>query len=357
MMLTTAVESDPNFVPYEHIERVYKSSECRTPLVVFTDDGNPLPSIQSVAARQRLAVWSIIMDTPKNEQNALDYLEVGLQNGDWVYLIVTPQTSSGTLRQIAITLMTIQPEPKLFPKRELFRLWIALEHHYDLNVHINPILPTVMTKNAIVGMKTNSVLPSSPTNSALRKRMPAEPTLFVQEVQKQVKRKEKGKEEDSASDTEEPMEKPTGMWFHRSADLFIADATNVVTKGKDDIFDAVEKQDISRLTEILTKAKESGSPIDLNETFRKGHNPLHLAVMMNSLSVVEVLLNEGADPNVPTLGPKTPPLFMSIDTVEMFLLLVKFGADLDGTYEGRRLVNHPDTSPDIIKYIKEHPDL
>jgi len=357
-MLTTAGDTDPNFRPYEHIQRLYNSSECRTPLIVFSDDGNALPSIQSLAAKQRLAVWCITMDTPKNEQNALDYLEVGLQNGDWVFLVVCPSTSSASLRQIAITLMTIQPEPKLYPKRELFRLWIVLDKHYDLDTHIHPRLPVIMTQNAIVGMKPNIEMPSSPQNSTLRKRTPVDPNLFAQEMQKRERRRAQGKEEQSESDHEDAETKQTGLWFYRSTDLHIADSSNIVTKGRDDIFDAIEKNDIDRVNGLLFRGVGNSAPaVDVNDTYRKGMNPLMWAVMMDSAPLAKAFLEAGADPNLRTLGAGIPPLFMSIDTTEMLMLLIQYGADLEAKFEGKRLMEHPDTSPVVLKYLQDHPEL
>eukprot|EP00760_Papus_ankaliazontas_P025571 PhM_4_TR2790/c0_g1_i1/m.37954 len=349
----------PNdFQPLEHIARVYASSECRTPLVATLEDGDPLPSVQYLAHRLKLTVWNIVMDTPKAEQNALDYLDVGFKNGDWVYLTVTPESSQDVFRQIALSLMTIQPEPKNFPKRELFRLWIVVDKHIDINQNINPRLPTLLSKHALVGMKLNPAEPSDAPNTTLRKKRVADPDQFVQEVAVREHRKEIGKDEDSESDLDEPEKKITGMWFHRSADLYIADNSSAITNVKEAIFDAIEKRSLERLREVLTvAATDATQMMDINDTWKNGMTPLMWAVMMADYPLTEALLASGGDPNLRAKGSGCPPLFMALDSTEMLTLLVKHGADLDSEYEGKRLVDHPETSPDIVKFIQQHPDL
>ena len=44
-------------------------------------------------------------------------------------------------------------------------------------------------------------------------------------------------------------------------------------------------------------------------------------------------------------------IFLPIEQPEMLQLLVDFGADLNETYEGYTLKDHPDTSPIIRDYL------
>ena len=49
-----------------------------------------------------------------------------------------------------------------------------------------------------------------------------------------------------------------------------------------------------------------------------------------------------------------PPIFMSLEDPEILQLLLDFGADIDARYEGKSLMDHPDTAPQIRDYIKEN---
>ena len=134
----TSPTADGDVVILSHIERVYRNSETRTPIVAALSDSDPYPTVVALARRSGCAVWSIQMGSERNERNALDYVEVGTQNGDWVYLTNVEQASAEVLRQIALTLYTLKPEPKAFPRRSLFRLFLITDTPIHVNDTIRP---------------------------------------------------------------------------------------------------------------------------------------------------------------------------------------------------------------------------
>eukprot|EP01012_Entosiphon_sulcatum_P009115 TRINITY_DN1504_c0_g1_i1.p1 TRINITY_DN1504_c0_g1~~TRINITY_DN1504_c0_g1_i1.p1 ORF type:complete len:342 (+),score=70.99 TRINITY_DN1504_c0_g1_i1:98-1123(+) len=327
-----------------HVERVYNLSECRTPLIICLSDGDPLKSIEALAKRNGCAVWKIVMDTPKNEQNALDYLDVGLQNGDWLYLTQCEKATAKVMRDIALQLMTVRPEPKLYPKRELFRLWLILEEPIDLNDQIHPVFPAVLTQNALLGIRDQD------RGAKVATKQKVDPHLSEEQIQKQQKRIQKGLpvDDESDGDVEDPQKRVTGMWFHRAVQFYEADAENAVMKSVEDIFDAIEKGDLEKVKDIISR-----NTLDLNQITKSGLTPLLWAIMCDNLAMVRLLLENEADPNLRRASNGMPPIFMSIESPEMLQLLIDFGADIDARFEGKALMDHPDTAPAIRDYIRE----
>lgn len=338
------VSCDADVLP--HIDRLYKNSEVRTPLICCLEDGDPRPSIEYLARQKGCAVWTIAMESAKNEQNALDYLEVGLQNGDWVYLTGNEQATSKTLREIALQLTTVAPEPKHFPKRELFRLWLAVEQDLDVNDSINPIFPTLLVQNCLVCR----AMPQSPRGARLRTKDSVEPALMQQEYEKRLARRDQGRDEDSESDHEDPECKRTGLWFHRSVDFYEADRDGVgsvaLRGAADEIFDSVEAGDVDHAKQLIESDAQC-----LHAT-KSGMTPLLWALMCDHCDMVHLLLEHGSDPNQRRLGNGMPALFMSIEQVRMLQLLMDHGADIETRYEGMLLADHPDTAPEIRQYLK-----
>ena len=291
-----------------HIQRLYDNSECRTPLICCLEDGNPLKDIQQLAKSKGCTVWHIAMDSPKNEQNALDYLDVGLQNGDWVYLTRNEMASCQTHREIALQLLTVVPNPKMFPKRELFRLWMAVESDLDLNETVNPVFPTLLSHNALFG-RARPTSPRGATTKLSVKRA-VEPSIMKDEFNKRAERKEAGRDSDSESDAEDASQKRMGLWFHRSVDFYEADASYAVSNNDSDIFDAIESGDEEKVNKCL-----SFNTIDVNQILRSGMTPLFWAVMCDSVNVIRLLLEVGADPNQRRQGNGMPVIFMSIAQV------------------------------------------
>ena len=328
-----------------HIESLYKASECRTPLICCKQNGDPYKSIAELAKQAGVSVWKVVTDTPKTEQNALDYLEVGLQNGDWLYMQGAETASATVLRTIGKDLYTVVPDPKNYPKRELFRMWIVVEQMFDLDDNV--LFPKVLLQNALLGWKDNNV--EGVIVSAKQK---ADPGVLEEEERLKAARMERTQDEACAEDAEmeDPNMKPTGMWFHRSVDFYSADAGNAVTKSAEDIFDCIEKGEMDRVSDIVTS-----NLLDVNNVFKGGLTPLFWAIMCDNKEMVRLFLEHGhANPEQRRQGNGMPPIFMSLEDPEILQLLLDFGADIDARYEGKSLMDHPDTSPQIRDYIKEN---
>ena len=286
-----------------HIQRLYDNSECRTPLVCCLEDGNPLKSIQALAKARGCAVWHIAMDSPKNEQNALDYLDVGLQNGDWVYLTHNELASQQTHREIALQLLTVVPNPKLFPKRELFRLWLAVEHEVDLDESVQPVFPTLLSHNALYGRAR----PESPRGTRLKRKKAVEPDLMRTEFSKRSQRREAGRGSDSESDAETAQDKRMGLWFHRSVDFYEADEGFATANTEGDVFTAIEAGDEEKAAQCL-----ASNTMDVNQVLRSGMTPLFWAVMCDHIPIIRQVLEAGADPNQRRQGDGMPVIFLSL---------------------------------------------
>lgn len=328
-----------------HVERVYNLSEVRTPLIVSLSHGDPLRSIEALAKRHGCAVWKITMDTPKNEQNALDYLDVGLQNGDWLYLTQCEKATTKVMRDIALQLMTVRPEPKQYPRRELFRLWLIIEEPVDLNDQIQPVFPAVLTQNALLGYRDTE------SGAKVVTKARVDPALSERQLERRQKRVQKGRPEDDESDDEtegtDPQKRMTGMWFHRAVQFYESDAENAVMRSVEDIFDAIEKGDLEKVRDIVGR-----NTLDLNQITKSGLTPLLWAIMCDNIAMVRLLLENEADPNQRRASNGMPPIFMSIESPELLQLLIDFGADIDARFEGKSLMDHPDTAPAIKDYIR-----
>lgn len=345
------VALDDEFTPFHHVERAYKSSECRTPVFVTQEDGDPWKSVAFLGKEKGLGVWTIEMDGPRNEQNALDYIEVGIQNGDWVCLTSAENASSEVLRKIAITLTTLTPDPRRFPKRELFRLWLFVDKPLDINDRISPKFPFLLTQNAIVGRAgtASGVLPSSPEKLQIKQKQ--EPHLYVEDQVKRQRRRDVGRDSDSESDHEEAESKLTGLWFHRAVDFHSADQGSKVTQASEEIFAALERDDGAMVAELC-----SSGQVDLARLRKNGLTPTQIAVSEEKLSATTALLEAGADVNQVRESDGRPLLFMSIENADLVRVLIQHGADPHQQYEGYRLETHPDTDLDVAKMILQFKD-
>ena len=297
----------PGVLP--HIQRLYDNSECRTPLICCVEDGDPLPSIQALAKEKGCAVWHISMDSAKNEQNALDYLDVGLQNGDWVFLSKNEEATCQTHREVALQLLTVVPDPKNFPKRELFRLWMAVESELDLNETVSPVFPALLSHNALYGRAR----PESPKGTRLLTKRAVEPSIMRDEFEKRSHRRESGKDSDSESDAEGAHDKRMGLWFHRSVDFYEADTHFNMSNKEGDIFTAIEAGDSDKVAKCL-----SINTLDVNQVLRSGMTPLFWAVMCDNSLIIRQILDAGADPNQRRQGNGMPVLFLSLAQVWFF---------------------------------------
>jgi hypothetical protein len=286
------------------------------------------------------------MDSPKNEQNALDYLEVGIQNGDWLFLTECEKASSNVMREIGVQLYTLAPDPKNFSRRELFRLWLVVEKPIDINDRGNPIFPAVLTQHALLVWHERS----QNKNKVICKQ-PADPALVELQCQRKLARKQRGQDSDDESDDElnDPAKRVTGMWFHRAVDFYTAESDNLISQSFDDIFDAIERNDINAVKSILRR-----QTVDLNTTTKAGLTPLLWAIMCDNVHIVRLLLENEADPNVRRQTNDMPPIFMPIEEPEMLQVLLDYGADIDARYEGKTLLEHPDTAPQLKSFLKKY---
>jgi hypothetical protein len=341
-----ALEED--FRPLHHLVRGYKSSECRTAIFTSIDEGDPFQSICYLGKEKGCAVWTIEINGERSEQNALDYIEVGIQNGDWVCLYHADNASDKVLRDIAILLTTLAPDPKKYPRRELFRLWLCLDRPMDINDRINPLFPMLLTQNAIVCRAGTPPGYAPPSPEKLQVKHPMEPELFEQEEKKRLRRREQGRDSDSESDREEPEQKLTGLWFHRAVDFHNADLGSKLSQASEEIFDAVLKDDATAVDQLC-----SSGQVNLSKAKRNGLSPLQIAVSEEKVNAARALLAAGADVKLRRASDDRPLLFMSIQNQELLKLLVDNGADVYEKYEGYSLEKHPDTDPEISVLVKK----
>eukprot|EP00668_Euglena_longa_P041348 GGOE01054417.1.p1 GENE.GGOE01054417.1~~GGOE01054417.1.p1 ORF type:complete len:361 (-),score=111.13 GGOE01054417.1:230-1240(-) len=324
-----------------HIEQLSALSECRTPLICCIADGDPLSSIEILAKDTKSKVWVATLGEgdAKSEQYTIDYLEVGLALGDWLLVQNFEKASPALMRHLGRELYTTVPDPKNFPRRELFRLWLVIDHRIDLDEDRE--LPKVLTQHALMAWVDSKL------GVCMQTRSRADPGLILEELTSPSKRP-KGA-------CELPVEEPdpangiTGPWFFRAADRYCAlheegGTLRVIT----DIFDFIEKGEFEKVAAIC-----ASNTVDLNGVQKGGLTPLFWAIMCDSLAIVRLLLENGADPNQRRPGNDMPPIFMSIEDPEMLQLLVDFGADLEALWEGKTLADHPETAPTIIAHLKK----
>lgn len=333
-----------------HIERVYKSSETRTPLIANLRDGDPYNTVVTLAKRSGCTVWTISMESEKNEQNALDYVEVGTQNGDWVYLTNVEQASAEVLRQLAMTLYTLKPEPKRFPRRSLFRMWLVTQRPFDVNDRIKPVFPQSLLSNALVARARvpPGLTEAPPSPEKFQRRIPADAALLENELAKHEKRREVGRDSDSESDQEEPEKKATGMWFHRAVDFYAVDGGTTLARVNEVIFEAIEKEDVATIKELCNSGR-----LNIDGVKHEGMNPIMYAVSRERVESAKALLECGADATVRRPSDNSPLLFMCIESEELLTALIEAGANIDERYEGYRLEDHPTTQPHIAAIVRD----
>ena len=339
------VQVSDDYSPLPHINRAFRSSECRTPIMCVLAEGDPFQSLVKLAASTQSTVWHIEMGNEKNEQNAIDYVDVGIQNGDWVYITNVEEASTETLRSIAKTLVTLAPEPKRFPRREFFRIFFGLKKEFDINDNMIE-LPRLLLQNAIVARGKTEHQEASPTKWC--KKLPEVTELLEKEAVKHQKRREIGRDSDSESDAEDAEKKITGMWFHRAVDFHALDSGSSVTKASEEIYLAIDLQDPQKISELCRSGQ-----IDLNRLRRDGMSPLQYACSCQKTIAARALLEAGADANLPRDSDGCPPLFMTLEDEELVKALLEHGADPNIRFEGNKLEHHPTTAPHIVKLIRD----
>lgn len=344
------VALEEGFEPLHHVVKLFNSSECRIPLILVEDpDGDPFRSVACLANRQQSAVWQITMDSERNAQNALDYIDVGIQNGDWVYLTQCEDAPPDSLRRIGLQMMTLQPDPKRYPRRELFRLWLVVKKPLNLNDTIHTIFPQVITKNALVGRAAAPPGSGCSSPEKLQKKLPAEPPLYEKEEERHAARRQAGRDSDSESDADEPHKRITGLWFYRAVDLQCGGEGPVVSaNAQQEIFSACDANNLDRITQLI----QSGQ-VDVNRAKKDGMTPLQYCCSRELVAAAQALLASGANPNQPRESDQCPPLFMCLESVELVQALIDAGANYNARFEGYLLEKHPTTAPEIARMIQE----
>ena len=341
MALRAITDLSADFVPEEYVERAVKNSDCRTPIIFVQKDGDPFQSVCYLAKQCKSAVWSFDVSLLQSAQNIMDYIDVGLNNGDWVFITNCDLVGASYFREVARTLYHLQPDPDKYPRREVFRCFFGVSAPFDLNAPVGLPFPPLFMHSAIVAR------PTLTHGSKWSRMMPADEPLFSAAATKHQRRREAGRESDSESDLEE-ADRISGVLFYRAAERNKEIEQSPVTLAKQEMEEAIDAQDGATM-ERLVKCGD----VDLFRKLKDGMTPVQYACCKQLKESVRVLLALGADPNDPRASDGRPPLFMSIDDVDLARVLVEGGADLFAKYEGYRADSHPDTAPDVAAYLAQ----
>ncbi|KAG5491438.1 hypothetical protein JIQ42_01340 [Leishmania sp. Namibia] len=341
MAMRTTSNFSADFSPLEYVERAVKNSDCRTPIIFVQEDGDPFRSVCYLAKEQDSAVWSFDVAQLNSVQNIEDYIEVGVNNGDWVYIINCDLVGESHFRDIARTLYHILPEPNLYPRREVFRCFFGVTMPFDLNAPVGLPFPPLFMHAALVAR------PTAAHGSKWSRIMPADKPLFSAAALKHQKRREVGRDSDSESDLEE-TDRISGVIFHRAAERNRDVEQSTVTLARHQMVKAINEQD-----DPLIRSLVSSGEVDLSRKLKEGMTPVQYACCKQLTKSVRTLLSLGADPDAPRESDGRPPLFMSIDDMELAKVLVEGGANLFSKFEGYRADSHPDNAPDVAAYFAE----
>lgn len=341
MALRAITDLSADFTPEAYVERAVKNSDCRTPIVFVQEDGDPFQSVCFLAKKYDSAVWSFDVSLLQSAQNIMDYIDVGLNNGDWVFITNCDLVGASYFREVARTLYQLSPEPHRYPRREVFRCFFGVSVPFDLNAPVGLPFPPLFMHSAIVAR------PTSTQGSKWSRVMPADEPLFSVAATKHQKRREEGRDSDSESDLDE-TDRISGVLFYRAAERNNEIEQSPVTLAKHEMVQAVDAQDGPTMERLV----KSGD-VDLSRKLKDGMTPVQYACCKQLTESVRVLLDLGADPNDPRASDGRPLLFMSIDDMELARVLVEGGADLFAKYEGYRADSHPDTALDVAAYIAE----
>ncbi|KAG5492951.1 hypothetical protein JKF63_01531 [Porcisia hertigi] len=341
-MASRAIAKIPKeFVPLEHVERAIKNSDCRTPVVFVQSDGDAYQSVCHFAKKQQSAVWSFDIFKLQSMQNVLDYIDVGVNNGDWVYITNCNLVDESYFRDVARVLYQLLPDPQRYPRRELFRCFFGVTKPFDLNAPVGQPFPQLFMHAALVAR------PTAAQGSKWSRIMPADKPLFSIAAMKHQQRRAAGRDSDSESDVEE-TDPISGIIFHRATERIRDVDQSTVTLRKHELLKGVENQD----TDLIRQVVSTGE-VDLSRKLKDGMTPLQYACSRELTESVRTLLSLGADPDAPREADGRPPLFMAIDDMELAKVLVAGGANLFLKYEGYRADSHPDTDPAVAAYLAE----
>ncbi|KAH9601912.1 Ankyrin repeat [Trypanosoma melophagium] len=335
------VEVPADYMPLEHVRRAMKNADCRTPVILFNEDGDPFLSLCKIAKESQSAVWHFDLAVMNSVQNAMDYIDVGTKNGDWVFITHCEQVEPHRFRDIALMVFLLKPEPKKYPRREFFRCIFCLEKAFDVEANVGTPFPPLLLKNSIIARKVDE-------NSAKWSlKLPSDAKYREIEHLKRERRRAQGRDSDSETDLDEE-EKLSGKWFHRAVELNKAADDSPLTMAEEEMQTALDAEDVDTIRKLVTSGK-----IDLSKEIKYGMTPLQYACSIEKVKSAICLLECGADPNVPRQSDGRPPIFMALEDTSLVKALVDHGADLFATFQGYRVDSHPDTSPQVAQMTKK----
>lgn len=329
---------DEDYQELPHVVRAIKNADCRTPIILVEEDGDPYPTVAQLAKEVDSGVWTFDLEQIKNANNVMDYVEVGVKNGDWVYITNCDCVDPSFFRDVARAIYLLTPEPEKYPRREFFRSFFTVKKPFDINGITYPF-PTLMMKSSIVARTTAE-------NSKWMCQIPVDRPQHSVAEQKRAKRRLEGRPSDSESDLDENTQY-SGMMFYRNAELSKYVDNSPMAVGKEIFMKAIRTQDVEGMKKLVDAAE-----VDPFAKLDNGMTPLQYAVCVELPKTVKYLLDIGANPNTPRESDGRPPLFMALDSKEIVKALIDAGADLFVKFQGCRLDNHPETDPEIAAYAR-----
>lgn len=339
MALRGIDEFPRDFKPAAHVTRAVCNSDCRSPIIFVEEDGDPFMSVCAVAKERGSAVWSFDMSANRSMANVMDYVEVGLNLGDWVYLANCDAVDETFFREVSRTLFQLQPAPDSCPRREYFRAFFTVAKPFDPNSPGVRHFPAMFLQYAIIARKISEKDPK------WTRIIPADDPLFTNAQMRRQHRREQGRDSDSESDLDSD-ENITGKLFFRSAELHKTADNSPVTNAKDLFEKAMADEDLKTLRKLVEDAD-----VDIERPLKCGMTPIQFACCRQLTNAAIELLALGASPSDPRASDKRPPIFMALDDIRLVKALLDAGADVYQKYQGYRLAAHPDTAPDVAAYV------
>lgn len=330
--------TEDDYVPLPHVVRAVKNSDCRAPVIFVAEDGDPYPTLRALAKETNSSIWDFDLEKAKNTNNIMDYVEVGVKNGDWVYVTNCDVVDPFFFRDVGRIIYLLEPEPERFPRREFFRSFFCVKKPFDINGH-RPPFPTLMMKNSIVSRIKED-------DSKWSVQLPVNGPQYDLAMKKHERRRGEGRDSDSETDLDEDQQL-SGMRFYRCAEFSKSVDKSPVATAKDTFWKALQEEDVETMSRLVRAAE-----VDPHKKLSNGMTPLQFAVCMQLPTAVNYLLSIGGDPNLPRESDKRPPLFMYVEDKAIAKALIDAGADLYAKYQGYRLDNHPETSSEIAAYAK-----
>eukprot|EP01006_Ploeotia_vitrea_P017059 TRINITY_DN48078_c0_g2_i2.p1 TRINITY_DN48078_c0_g2~~TRINITY_DN48078_c0_g2_i2.p1 ORF type:complete len:362 (+),score=4.83 TRINITY_DN48078_c0_g2_i2:43-1128(+) len=331
----------------EHIADLYLRSETRTPLVCLRNDGDPVVSITELAKlyNENGQILELMWDFRNTGQREkLEELwQLAIDNGDWLILSQSQCVPEDVLRDLAIKVMTLEPNPEKFPNRRKFRLWIVV--HFPiappspLTVESIP-LPNLLVRQSLLSIngQVETITGKVPERGEL-------PHLTHEGIRK-------GVEDPQDSETADPV--VTGKWFHHS--VLHHDSQRRDIEDEKNLWTFIDNHDLEPLDELLGR-----TCININVVVRPTGkekiplNPLAVAIRKDDIELVRLLLQNGANPNFRAHHSSPPPIFAGIQSVEVLQLLIEYKASVYSLeYQGNSLFTSPNTSLMIKKWLNHN---